>query len=94
MREPEIQHQEYSFGGRKIRNARYANDTALIAQAPMEIQQLRDKVNVAGAQRLQTLHVKKTKLMTIGDVSADITTPVNNDQVEKERNFKYLCSLK
>ena len=68
--------------------------TALIAQSPMEMQQLLDKVNAAGAQRLLKLNVKKTKLMTIGDVPDDITIRVNNDPVEKVKQFKYIGSLK
>ena len=94
MREAEIQDLGYNIGGRNISNARYADDTALIAQSPMEMQQLLDKVNAAGAQRLLKLNVKKTKLMTIGDVPDDITIRVNNDPVEKVKQFKYLGSLK
>ena len=59
MREAEIQDLGYSIDGRNISNACYANDTALIAQAPMEMQQLLDAVNAAGAQRLMKLIVKK-----------------------------------
>ena len=62
-------------------------------QSPMEMQQLLDKVNAAGAQRLLKLDVKKTKLMTIGHVPDDITIRVNNDPVEKVKQFKYLGSL-
>ena len=94
MREAEIQDLGYNIGGRNISNARYADDTALIAQSPMEMQQLLDKVNAAGAQRLLKLNVKKTKLMIIGDVPDDITIRVNNDPVEKVKQFKYLGSLK
>ena len=94
MREAEIQDLGPNIGGRNISNARYADDTALIAQSPMEMQQLLDKVNAAGAQRLLKLNVKKTKLMTIGDVPDDITIRVNNDPVEKVKQFKYLGSLK
>ena len=57
----------------------------------MEMQQLLDKVNDTGAQRLLKLNAKKTKLMTIGDVPDDITIRVNNDPVEKS---KYIGSLK
>ena len=60
----------------------------------MEMQKLLDKVNAAGAQRLLKLNVKKTKLMTIGDVPDDITIRVNNDPVETVKQFKYLGSLK
>ena len=35
MREAEIQDLGYNIGGRNISNARYADDTALIAQSPM-----------------------------------------------------------
>ena len=94
MREAEIQDLGPNIGGRNISSARYADDTALIAQSPMEMQQLLDKVNAAGAQRLLKLNVKKTKLMTIGDVPDDITIRVNNDPVEKVKQFKYLGSLK
>ena len=61
----------------------------------MEMQQLGllDKVNAAGAQRLLKLNVKKTKLMTIGDVPDDITIRVNNDPVERVKQFKYIGSL-
>ena len=90
MREAETQYLGYNIGDRNISNARYADDTALIAQSPMEMQQLLDKVNAAGAQRLLKLNVKKTKLMTIGDVPDDITIRVNNDPVEKVKQFKCL----
>ena len=46
----------------------------------MEMQQLLDKVNAAGAQ--------KVKLMTIGDVPDDITIGVNNDPVEKSKTIQ------
>ena len=77
------------IGGRNISNARYADDTALIAQSPLEIQQLLDKSNAAGAQILPKLNVKKTKRMTIGDVPDDITIRVNKDPVEKVKQFKH-----
>ena len=93
IREADIQYLGYSIGGRNISNARYADDTALIAQSPMDMQQLLDKVNDAGVQRLLKLNVKKTKLMTIGDVPDDITIRVNKDPVEKIEQFKYLGSL-
>ena len=73
MRESEIQYLGYSIGGRNISNARHAGDTVLITQSPMEMQQLLDKVNAAGAQRLLKLHFKKTKLTTIGHVPYYIT---------------------
>ena len=61
----------------------------------MEMKQLLDTVNAAGAQRLLKLNVEKTKLMsTIGYVPADITIRVNNDPVEKVKHFKYIGSLK
>ena len=95
MKEAEIHVLGYSIGGRNISNARYADDTALIAQSSMEMLQLIDKVNTAGAQRLLKLNFKTTKLRTIGDVPDDITIRVNNDPVEKvKKQFKYLSSLK
>ena len=66
--------------------------TQPLSQSPMEMQQLLDKVNTAGAQRLLKLNVKKTKLMTIRAVPDDITIRVNNDPVEKLKQFKYLGS--
>ena len=88
MREADIQYLGYSIGGRNISNVGYADDTALITRSPIEMQQVLDKV------WLLKLNVKKTKLMTIGDVPADITIRVNNDPVEKVRHFNYLGSLK
>ena len=82
------------IGARNISNARYADDTALIAQSPMEMQQLLDKVYDAGAQTLLKLNVKKTKLLTIGDVLDGITIRADNDPVETVKHFKYLGSLK
>ena len=84
MREAEIQDLGYNIGGRNISNARYADDIALIAKSPMEMQQLLDNVNAACSQRLIKLNVKKTKLMTIGYVPDDITIRVNNDPFEKK----------
>ena len=94
MREAEIQDLGHSIGGRDISNAGYADDTALIAQSPMEMQQLLDKVNDAGAQRFLKLNVKQTKLMTIGVVPDLITIQFNNDAVEKVKHFKYIGYLK
>ena len=59
MREAEIQDLGYNIGGRNISNARYADDTALIAQSPMEMQQLLDKVNAAGAKKASQTKTKK-----------------------------------
>ena len=41
MREAEIQDLGYNVGGRNISNARYADDTALIAQSPKSTPQVR-----------------------------------------------------
>ena len=62
----------------------------------MEMQQLLDKVNVAGVQRLLKLNVKKTKVMAFEDLPDDITVTirVNNDPFEKVKHLKYLGSLK
>ena len=38
MREAELQDLGYSIGGRNISNARNADDAALIAESPMEMQ--------------------------------------------------------
>ena len=94
MREAEIQELGYSIGGRNTSNARYADDIALIAQTLMEMQQLLDKVNDAGMQRLLKLNIKTTKAMTIGNVPDDITIRVNNDPVAKVKHFKYIGALK
>ena len=49
-----------------------SRDRDVTPTSRMEMQQLLDKVNAAGAHRLLKLNVKKTKLMTIGDVPDDI----------------------
>ena len=57
---------------------------------------LLDKVNAAGAQRLLKLNVKKTKLMTIGDVPDDIRWHYHASQQRpswKVKQFKYQLVL-
>ena len=54
-----------NIGGKNVNNLRYADDTALTAESPPELQVLLDKINEKGEEYGMRINVKKTKTMVI-----------------------------
>ena len=95
MREPDITNAGISIGGRQISNARYADDTALIAKNMNEMQEMVDRVNAAGIMRSLKLNAKKTKVMRVGSTrEEDRTITIGDETVAEIDHFKYLGSIK
>ena len=95
LREADIGHLGVDVGGRKLSNLRYASDTALLASTANDIDELVEKVNDSGKEKLVNFNVKKTKLLRIdkrNEHTYEVT--VNGAKIEEVDYFKYLGSVK
>ena len=92
MREADIEHFGIKFGGRKISNLRYADDTALFAEHHQEATELINDLNSAGKSKGLKLNAKKTKYLYLGTNHQQLL--IENEEIEKVERFKYLGSIK
>ena len=92
MREANIEHFGIKFGGRKISNLRYADDTALFAEHHQEATELINDLNLAGKSKGLKLNAKKTKYLYLGTNHQQLL--IENEEIEKVERFKYLGSIK
>ena len=78
-----------------VNNLRYADDTALIADDPKNLQEIVNKVKAESSRGGLDMNVKKTKTMVISrhpeDHQLEIT--VDGDILEMVDTFKYLGTL-
>ena len=85
------------ISGNNINNIRYADDTALVAETPEQLQLLLNKVNEESEKNGLSMNAKKTKVMVINRGGKDKTPSINiklNDTVlEQVNTFIYLGQL-
>ena len=81
-----------SVGGININNLRYADDTALIADDPVKLQAIIEKVNSVSENYGLRMNIKKTKTMVISRerTAPEIDMRVNGEKLKQEDEFKYL----
>ena len=86
-------------GGVNINNLRYADDTALIAESELELQELVDKVRAESEKMGLRMNVKKTKTMLVSrdhekdrrqGVKRTVKIWVDGKPLEQVQKFKYL----
>lgn len=82
-----------SFGGRKLSNLRYADDTTLIATDPEELKELLLKVKAESEALGLRLNVSKTKIMTVGSDGNEDPIIVDGNEIERVTQFNFLGSL-
>ena len=81
--------------GMNINNLRYADDTALVANDPKNLQDIVDKVKEESSKAGLDMNVKKTKTMVISRHKEEVNPVITVDGVPLEMVdiFKYLGTL-
>ena len=74
-------------GGRKVDNLRYADDTTLIAESMEDLTKLIYQVKKESEKLGLRLNVKKTKVMTTGDI---VNCSIDGEQLEVIESFVFL----
>ncbi|RUS71508.1 hypothetical protein EGW08_020721 [Elysia chlorotica] len=76
-----------NISGQNINNIRYADDTALVAETPEQLQALLDKVNEESEKCGLAMNAKKTKVMVINrkDITPKININIGNTVLEQWR---------
>ncbi|RUS68901.1 hypothetical protein EGW08_023338 [Elysia chlorotica] len=74
-----------NISGQNINNIRYADDTALVAETPEQLQALLDKVNEESENCGLAMNAKKTKVMVISrkDITPKININIGNTNIHK-----------
>lgn len=78
----------FRIGGRTLTNLRYADDIVLIARSEEELQELVDRIVVAGNSYGLRLNIPKTKVMRLGGGPVNIT--VEGVKLSQVNEFTYL----
>ena len=80
------------FGGKKITNLRYADDTTLVCSSREEVIDLLNRIKQSGEEKDLLLNTKKTKIMVVDrDNNTDFT--IAGNKIEVVNQFEYLGSI-
>ena len=85
-----------SFGGVKLNNLRYVDDSVLMAESEEELQELLDVVNEAGEEWGLRINVDKTKSMVVTKTvkqTCNLKLAGRDKEIKQVSNFNYLGSL-
>ena len=85
-----------SFGGVKLNNLRYVDDSVLMAESEEELQELLDVVNEAGEDWGLRINVDKTKSMVVTKTvkqTCNLKLAGRDKEIKQVSNFNYLGSL-
>lgn len=83
------------INGKFINNVRYADDTTLLASSISGLQKLTDELTYVSESYGLKINIKKTKYMVVSRKNAqnNTTLKINNIEIERVKNFKYLGVL-
>jgi len=82
-----------SFGGVKITNLRYADDTTLVCGSRKELMDLLQRVKKESEKKGLLLNTKKTKIMVVDKNQSEEDFIMEGQKIEKVEEFEYLGSL-
>ena len=81
------------FGGTKITNLRYADDTMLICNSRHELLDLLRRIKDASEKKGLLLNTKKTKIMMVDRNRTKEDFIIDKQQIEEVSQFEYLGSM-
>ena len=82
-----------NFGGTKITNLRYADDTTLICNSRHELLGLLRRIKDASEKKGLLLNTKKTKIMVVDRNRTKEDFTIDGQQIEENSQFEYLGSM-
>lgn len=77
-------------GDHKIKNIKYADDQAVLAESEEELQSMLINIHEAGIRYGMRINVGKTKVMKVGKTDQRIELTLEGEDVEQVDGFKYL----
>ena len=81
------------FGGTRITNLRYADDTTLICSSRVELIELLKRIKEASEEKHLLLNTKKTKIMVVDRERKSDEFVIDGQQIEEVKQFEYLGSM-
>ena len=81
------------FGGTRISNLRYADDTTLICSSRKDLMDLLHRVKIASEKKGLLLNTKKTKIMVVDKDNTGSDFLLDGQKIEVVQQFEYLGSL-
>jgi hypothetical protein len=81
------------FGGIKITNLRYADDTTLICSSREELISLLKRIKELSEEKGLLLNTKKTKIMVVDRERTNDGFVIDGQQIEEVKQFEYLGSM-
>uniref|UniRef100_A0A8D8S3W4 Craniofacial development protein 2 n=1 Tax=Cacopsylla melanoneura TaxID=428564 RepID=A0A8D8S3W4_9HEMI len=85
--------QGLKVGGESIKTIKYADDQAIIATTPGELENMLERVSRVGEENGMRINVGKTKVMKIGKEETRINITLGGQQLEQVNSFKYLGAI-
>ncbi|KAI5743600.1 hypothetical protein M8J77_020048 [Diaphorina citri] len=77
-------------GNEKIKNIKYADDQAVLAESEEELQRMLVNIHEAGIRYGMKINVGKTKVMRVGKTEERMNIKLEGESLEQVENFKYL----
>ena len=81
------------FGGKKITNLRYADDTTLVCSSREKLIDLLNHIKQASEEKDLLLNTKKTKIMVVDRDNNNTDFTVAGNKIEVVNRFEYLGSI-
>lgn len=82
------------INGIPINNLRYADDTVLVAESAIELQDLLDRIVEVSSENGLTLNIQKTKYMIVTKSEQDRTDVfIQGERIEQVRKYNYLGTI-
>ncbi|KAI5755358.1 hypothetical protein M8J77_016188 [Diaphorina citri] len=77
-------------GNEKIKNIKYADDQAVLAESEEELQRMLVNIHETGIRYGMKINVGKTKVMRVGKTEERVNIKLEGESLEQVENFKYL----
>ena len=81
------------FGGVKVNNLRYADDTTLLCSSRQDLMNLLSQVKSASEEKGLLVNTKKTKIMVLDKNDSGADFLLDGQKIEVVKQFEYLRSL-
>lgn len=81
------------IGNENMRNIKYADDQAVVADSILKLQNMVENINEAGKRFGMKINVGKTKVMKIGKEEERMNVVIEGQTLEQVKNFKYLGGM-
>ncbi|KAI5715694.1 hypothetical protein M8J77_020891 [Diaphorina citri] len=82
-----------NIGNDRIKNIKYADDQAVLAESEMELKTMVESICEAGKRYGMKINVGKTKVMMMGNIEESLNITLEGEKLEQVHKFKYLGGM-